>query len=1437
MFRSFTLGLLALSITSAVVAAEAPKKLSVLFLGDRGHHRPSARAKELLPALAKRGVTVTYTDDMAQLNPETLAKYDALMIYANITKISERQEKALMDFVAGGKGLVPLHCASYCFLNSPKYIALVGGQFRRHGGGVFRTKVVKPEHPIMQGIPEFETWDETYVHHKHNEKDRVVLQVRDQEPWTWVRTHGKGRVFYTAYGHDKRTWTQPAFHVLVERGIRWAAGSDNVVPHSVKGLTAEDKPPKMTPKRKDVKPFEYVEANIPFYNPRRGGRKNWGKMQKPLSPAESAKHMVTPVGFEARLFAADPDFVNAICMTWDDRGRLWIAETIDYPNEMQKPGAGRDRIKILEDTDGDGRADKVTVFADKLSIPTSMVFGGGGLIVQQAPHTLLLRDTNGDDKADERKILFSGWGTRDTHAGPSNLAYGLDNWIWGMVGYSGFRGTVGGERIGFSMGFYRFKPDGSKLEFIRSTNNNTWGIGFSEEGIVFGSTANNNPSVYMPIANRYYEQVRGWSAARLGGIANTSRFLPITDKVRQVDAHGRYTAGAGHALYTARTYPKRYWNRTSFVAGPTGHLAGVFELIPKGSDFTSRNEWNLLASDDEWSAPITAEVGPDGHVWVSDWYNYIVQHNPTPRGFRNGRGNAYMIPLRDKKHGRIYRVVYKDAKKQKPMRLDKATPEQLVAALSHDNLLWRRHAQRRLVERGKADVAAALVKLIQDKKVDDIGLNVGAIHALWTLHGLGQLDGSNTAASAAVIGALKHPSAGVRRNAVAVAQRSSSTAAEMLSAGLLSDTDAQVRLAALLALSEMPADDAAGRAIVKVLVDPKNASDRWITEAATSAAATHGAALLGSLAGVKPSGSALVNATRIVAEHYARGDDHKTAATVFAGLGTADPQLAAAAVAGLVKGWPKGRALPQSEPLNSALFALYSQVPTNNRLSVVTLAERLGAGDRFRKVSAELVKKLIAQLNDPKQSDAVRVAGARQLLATTSDAKVSIKLLDAITPQASPDLANGLLEALGTSQAVEVGAGIVARYNTLTPVTRRTAIAVLLRRPDWTASLLAAMEKSKLSIDELALDQQQLLTAHANKSISGRAKKLLAASGGLVSPDRQKVFEQLLPLTKKTGDPKLGKVVFKNQCAKCHTHTGEGAKIGPDLTGMAVHPKAELLKHIIDPNASVEGNYRQYSIVTADGLTVTGMLLSETRTSVEVLDSQAKKHVILREDIEQVVASKKSVMPEGFEKQPAADVVNLLEFLTQRGKYLPLSLAKVATSISTRGMFFKQASRHERLVFPDWKPKMFGSVPFHLVDPQGDQVKNVVLLHGPNGFQPPKMPKSVSLPCNASAKAIHMLSGVGGWSYPAIGGKSVSMIVRLHYADGKTEDHPLLNGVHFADYIRRIDVPGSKFAFALRGQQIRYLAVHPKRTEKIKTIELVKGTDASSPIVMAVTIE
>jgi len=1427
---------------AAAHAAEPPvsKPLSVLFLGDRGNHRPAERYPQIAPVLAERGIEMTYTEKVSDLNPETLGKYDAVLIYANTTRISKYQDKALLDYVAGGGGFVPLHCASFCFLNSPAYIALVGAQFQKHGTGEFETTVVDPDHPIIKGLQPFRTWDETYVHTKHNTKDRHVLQTRDDpsgsEPWTWTRTHGKGRVFYTAYGHDARTWGHPGFHDLVERGVRWAANKGDVY----------DSRPRVA---KGLKPFEYEPAEIPLYTP--GAR--WGtlgepirRMQKPLSPDESSKHLALPAGFEAKLFVAEPQISKPITMTWDHLGRLYVAETVDYPNEMQPKGKGRDRISIVEDTDGDGQADKVLVFAENLSIPTSLCHVNGGLIVAQAPDMLFLKDNDGDGQADERKVLFTGFGTYDTHAGPSNLRYGPDNWIYAIIGYAGFNGAVGGERHSFRQGFFRFRPDGSKLEFLRSTNNNSWGVGFSEEGLLFGSTANGCPSVYMPIANRYYESVRGLAPSVLQNIADSIRFFPITENVRQVDWHGGFTAGAGSALYTARTYPKHYWNKVAFVAEPTGHLVATFTLLPDGTDFHSHNAWNLVASDDEWTSPILAEVGPDGQVWVIDWYNFIVQHNPTPKGYRTGKGSAYETPLRDKTHGRIYRIVAKEGRPSEWPKLSKDDPKGLVAALKNDNMFWRLHAQRLLVERGDRSVARDLAALI-DGPVDSTGLNAAGVHAIWALHGLGVLqDGERSGGGdmvAAVVKGLAHPSAGVRRAAIMALPRNPGIAAGLWRSGVFEDSDPQVRLAACLAMSEMPRTEGGDGAslIISGVLDARNQQDRWMGDALTFAAAAHAPEFFKGLVARGRGGSdgrLLIPVTARVAEHYARGGPVDSIASVLALQGDMKPAVRDAIIGGLAKGWPRDKTPKLDADAEQAIAKLLPTLAPEARGQMLGLASRWGLHG-LEPFVAGLARDFLAVASDASRPEAARIDAARQLIdLRKAEPQAARDVLALVTARTTPELASGLIGAVAQSDSPEVGPVLVDAIGPMTPAARRASLLALLGKTDWTGALVSGIEKGKVALSLLSLDQSQALASHPDSKIAERAKAVLAKGGGLPDPDREKVIQVLSPVVLKGGDATRGKEIFKKECAKCHAHSGEGGKVGPDLTGMAAHPKSELIVHILDPSRSVEGNFLQYTVSTVEGRILSGLLAGETKTSVDLLDAEGKKQTILREDIEELAASKKSLMPEGFEKSvPPEGLADLLQFLAQKGKYLPLDLRKVATLTTTEGVPFGPAGPIGRLIFEDWGPKVVEGVPFALVDPQGDRQPNAIMLGGPSGRLATRMPRSVTLPVNATARAIHLLSGVAGLGYPAGREGTVSMIVRIRYDDGTTEDHELKNGVHFADVNGGQDVPGSRLAFRLGRQQVRYLTVTPGKKDPIASIELVKGRDQTAPIVLAATVE
>jgi azurin len=378
------------------------------------------------------------------------------------------------------------------------------------------------------------------------------------------------------------------------------------------------------------------------------------------------------------------------------------------------------------------------------------------------------------------------------------------------------------------------------LEYLGNSSNNTWGLGFTEDFETFLSTANGQHSVYFSMANKYLKRpIFQGSANTVHGIDSHYDMPHLTPFLRQVDWFGGYTAAAGHNFYTARSFPESYWNRVAFVAEPTGRVLHKAMINPDGSSYKEKNGFNILASSDEWFSPVHAEVGPDGALWVADWYNFIIQHNPTPRGFENGNGNAYINPLRDSKHGRIYRISYKGGKDAKTFDLKDAKPAKLIEALKSDNLFWRMTAQRLIVERKEKSILSDLYSLIGNQNQDKVGINGPAINALWALHGLGELTGKNQEATDAVVKALNHPSAAVRKNALRVLPRNEASSKAILSSSLLRDADLHTRKEAFLALSEMPSSSEAAKKLMEEAKLEENGKDAFLPQAIFAAVLTH----------------------------------------------------------------------------------------------------------------------------------------------------------------------------------------------------------------------------------------------------------------------------------------------------------------------------------------------------------------------------------------------------------------------------------------------------------------------------------------------------------------------------------------------------------------------------------------------------------------------
>ena len=673
--------------------------------------------------------------------------------------------------------------------------------------------------------------------------------------------------------------------------------------------------------------------------------------QNPLSVKGSMERTQVAPDLRLELFAAEPDIMKPIAMAWDDRGRCWVAETSDYPHGVTPGGEGNDRIKICEDTDGDGKADKFTVFADKLNIPTSLTFANGGLIVSQPPRFLFLKDTNGDDKADVRQDIITGWGIGDTHAQANNLHYGIDNWFYGCVGYSAFDGTVGGVQQRFTQGTYRFKADGSALEFLHQFSNNSWGHSANAAGDQFGGTANGAPLFYGGIpATHVPARMRVMTAKKINTEDNVHT---ITPNYRQVDVMGGYTAAAGSNFIESAKLPARLQGM-AMVCEPTMKTVSLMDVKAAGAGMTAGDGFNLVASTDEWMSPVFAEVGPDGAVWIADWQNYIIQHNPTPSersgGYtaKTGPGGAHENDLRDHSRGRIYRVVWREAKEPAALlKLNPADPAQLVAALSSDVQERRLTAQRLLVEGQLTTAAEPLKKLLAANDG-----SVAALHALWTLQGIGALD------EATLNAALLAKDGRLRRNAVRALSADAAGQKRYFGSGVVSDADLVTRLAALVKLAEFPTTPEIQTLVKKLAVDGTNQADEWLREA-----------------------------TRLLMSK------HKAEATFTEGPNLLpNPGLEIVDANGLPEGWVRNDNIGRSGPLNApsnatwkmtdagrsgskavtcnlpetSFSAMYVEVPlkpnTEYRLSGWAKAAhvtggRIGISDRFSRVETERLTK------------------------------------------------------------------------------------------------------------------------------------------------------------------------------------------------------------------------------------------------------------------------------------------------------------------------------------------------------------------------------------------------------------------------------------------------------------------------------------------------
>jgi putative membrane-bound dehydrogenase-like protein len=934
---------------------------------------------------------------------------------------------------------------------------------------------------------------------------------------------------------------------------------------------------------------------------------------RPLSPQQSLAAIRTKRGLRVDLVAAEPLVADPVAIAFGPDGKVWVAEMADYPTGKTGKFDPGGRVRVLEDTDGDGILDKSTVFLDNLPFPTGVLPWRNGVLVCAAPDILYAEDTDGDGKADVVKKLYSGFGTENYQARVNGLQYGLDGWVYGSCGLFGGNITchVTGKTVALGNRDFRIKPDTGELE--PATGRTQQGRARDDRGNWFGCD-NSNLLWHYPLDDHYLRRNPHVAATRtvVDAVAGPDphRVYPLKSDAQRFELSGppgSVTAACGVGLYSDDLLGPEY-RGNAFTCETVNLVVHRRVLKPDGATFAGvrapdETGSEFLATTDNWSRPVHVVTGPDGGLWFADMYRFLIEH---PRWIPPA--DLAKIDVRAGSGlGRLYRV-RPEGKPLRPWpRLDKLDATGLVAALDSPNGWQRDTAQMMLIWKNDKAAISPLEKLARESANP-----LARLYALCTLGGLGGLK------TEAVSAALSDADLGVRRHAVRLAEPHLSTdpalAEEVLK--LADDPDAQVRLQVAYTLGAWP-DRRAAEALAKLARGA--ARDPILTSAVMSSLTADNlpavvAVVTDRKAGTDPP-------PQLVRDLLA------TAAGVDGGKPL--PGLLAALVkpdAGKFRPWQLAAAAGALDSLQRQGKG-WDNLPEDTRAAlapVVAFARSIAEKEDAPEADARAAVPLLARDPADRAADVRRLAG---LLAPTRPASVQAAAVTALARIVDP----------------AVPPALVAAWPEATPAVRGRILDALYARPAWHPDLLAALESGKLPAGQVDAPLRFRLAHHPDPAVRGRAEKIFEAS----NPDRRKVIADYEPALTLAGDRAKGKAVFAKVCAACHVLEGVGAAVGPDLSALANKSPRYLLGEILDPNRNLDSRYVEYQAQLKDGRTVTGILASETATGITLRGQQGKDETVLRSDLDRLVGTSKSLMPEGLEKDvPKQDMADLLAYLT-----------------------------------------------------------------------------------------------------------------------------------------------------------------------------------------------
>jgi len=939
----------------------------------------------------------------------------------------------------------------------------------------------------------------------------------------------------------------------------------------------------------------------------------------PLSPLESLAKIHVREGFGVELVAAEPLTLDPVAIDWDASGRLWVVEMADYPLGLDGQGQPGGRVRVLEDTDGDGRYDTSTLFAGGLNFPTGLLTWRDGVIVTVAPDIVFLRDTDGDGRADAREVLVSGLLEGNQQLRANGLRWGLDNWVYCAAG--GHHGDYGvgntlrvartGREVEIGSRDFRFRPDSGELE--PQSGPSQFGRNRDDWGHWFG-TQNSRPLWHYVLADHYLRRnphVPAPDPTKQVVVPLNPKVWPVSPQEKRYHSFensGHFTSACGGMIYRDDLlFPAG--ERHAFTCEPFHNVVQRNVLTEDGVSFGFRRaageeRSDFFASEDRWCRPVMTRTGPDGALWIVDMYRYMIEHPD----WLPAEGRAELLPhyrLGEDK-GRIYRILPISVAPRAISRLDHLDAAGLVGALDSPNEWQRDKAHQMLLWRAEAGIVPELEALARKNP-----------RPLARLHALCVLDGLQALTPAHLLPALSDVHPGVRENALRLAETRGTAEVVAAAAALTGDLDPKVRLQLACTLGEWPSP-AAGSALGRLAV--ANHADPFITAAVFSSAMPHARALAEAAAEAGGAAQAALSGPLV---------------TLALALNEREALAALLAPAVTLRG--DGFADAQFKTLGEFLETLTQRGRT---------LEELAAGDdalarRLRGIQAAAAAAHQAAADEA--GSISRRAAAISLLVRLPDRRgPALGLLQGwLDPRCPGALQQAAIQALAGTGDDTVPAVLLPGWPGFSPEIRGAVFDALLTREAWTLALL----NDPLGGGALALDaaRQARLLKHPSAPVRERAEKRLAPTAA-----RADVIARFQPALQLAGDPARGREVHARLCASCHKHGETGQDVGPNLQSVAGHPPEKLLTNILAPNVDVQPGFYAYQCRLADGTDLFGLIATETGNSLTFKFADGTTRLVLRKDIASLQSSNLSLMPEGLEAGMAPqDLADLIRFLKE----------------------------------------------------------------------------------------------------------------------------------------------------------------------------------------------